>query len=117
MQYMLMVYDVEANAAKMTEEEAAANMGAWMAYSEKLGASGKMRSGEALHPTTMATTLRGVGDKPMTVDGPFAETKEQLGGYFVVEAADLDEAVLLASTMPHLAHGGSVEIRPVVDFG
>jgi hypothetical protein len=90
-----------------------ARMQAWGSYTGELAATQKMRGGERLRPAASATTLRISGGKRLLSDGPFAETKEQLGGFFLVEAKDLDEAVELASTMPHLQDGGSVEIRPI----
>jgi hypothetical protein len=92
-------------------------MQAWADYSNALASAGKIRGGERLKPAGSATTLRlnGGGERLLS-DGPFAETKEQLGGFFVVDAGNLDEAVELAGTMPHLQDGGSVEIRPVWDM-
>ena len=89
---------------------------AWGNYSQELISGDKMRGGERLRPAAAATTLRIAGGKRLLSDGPFAETKEQLGGFYVVEAANLDEAVELASKMPHLQDGGSVEIRPIWDM-
>jgi hypothetical protein len=94
----------------------AQRMEAWNAYSNGLATTGKIRGGERLRPAASATTLRLTNGQRLLSDGPYAETKEQLGGYFVVEASNLDEAVELASTMPHLIDGGSVEIRPVWDM-
>ena len=88
---------------------------AWDQYTNELVATGKMRGGERLRPAATATTLRLNGGNRLLSDGPFAETKEQLGGYFVVEATNLDDAVELAGKMPHLQDGGSVEIRPIWD--
>jgi hypothetical protein len=85
----------------------------WATYTNELVASGKIRGGERLRPTASATTLRVSGGNRLLSDGPFAETKEQLGGFYMVEAKDLDEAVELASKMPHLDDGGAVEIRPI----
>jgi len=90
---------------------------AWGDYSNGLATAGKIRGGERLRPAASATTLRlsGGGERLLS-DGPYAETKEQLGGFFIVEAGNLDEAVDLASKMPHLQDGGCVEIRPVWDM-
>ena len=85
----------------------------WASYTSNLAATGKLRGGERLRPAATATTLRITGGKQLLADGPFAETKEQLGGFFLVEAKDLDEAVELANGMPHLQDGGSVEVRPI----
>jgi hypothetical protein len=90
-----------------------ARLQAWGTYTSELTASQKIRGGERLRPAASATTLRISGGNRLLSDGPFAETKEQLGGFFMVEAKDLDEAVELASKMPHLQDGGAVEIRPI----
>jgi hypothetical protein len=90
---------------------------AWAAYTNDLVASNKILGGERLRPTATATTLRVNGGNRLLSDGPFAETKEQLGGFYMVEAANLDEAVELASKMPHLTDGGAVEIRPIWPMG
>jgi hypothetical protein len=86
---------------------------AWGTYTNELVTTEKMRGGERLRPSASATTLRLKGGNRLLSDGPFAETKEQLGGFYIVEAKDLDEAVDLASKMPHLQDGGAVEIRPI----
>jgi len=86
---------------------------AWAGFTNDLVAAGKIRGGERLRPAATATTLRVSGGKRLLSDGPFAETKEQLGGFYIVEASNLDEAVELASKMPHLEDGGAVEIRPI----
>ena len=75
-----------------------------------------MLGGEALQPTATATTVRAEAGQSLIVDGPFAETKEQFGGFFLIEAADLDEAIAWAAKMPNLDAGGSVEVRPVMEF-
>jgi hypothetical protein len=89
---------------------------AWNTYANDLAAAGKIRGGERLRPAASATTLRLSGGKRLLSDGPYAETKEQLGGFFLVEAHNIDEAVELAAKMPHLSDGGSVEIRPIRDM-
>ncbi len=116
MRYLALIYSDELAATKMTPEEQGANMAAWFAYADEIRQSGKMLGGEALHPTMTATTVRYGNGGNLITDGPFAETKEQLGGYFVIDAANLDEAIAWASKMPHLPRGGSVEIRPIVEF-
>ncbi|MCB1171680.1 MAG: YciI family protein [Leptospiraceae bacterium] len=112
MQYLLLLYDDEKRAQGYGEEE----LGKWFAITNEMQAAGKMVSGEALEPTAAATTVRLKGQSILTTDGPFAETKEQLGGFYIIEAKDLDEAVAWAQKMPNVAQGGSVEIRPVMKF-
>ena len=89
MQYLLLLYDNEKRAEGYGEEE----MEKWFAITNEMDAAGKMVGGEALQPTETATTVRMTGSKVITTDGPFAETKEQLGGYYIIEAKDLDEAI------------------------
>jgi hypothetical protein len=89
---------------------------AWADYTNGLVSAGKIRGGERLRPAASATTLRLTDGQRLLSDGPYAETKEQLGGFYIVEASNLDEAVDLASKMPHLLDGGSVEIRPIWDM-
>ncbi len=107
MKYLLMITGTEnrLNDGQRTE--------AWAGFTNDLVAAGKIRGGERLRPAATATTLRVSGGKRLLSDGPFAETKEQLGGFYIVEASNLDEAVELASKMPHLEDGGAVEIRPI----
>ena len=112
MQYLLLLYDNEQRAEGYGDEE----MAQWFAVTEEMEKAGVVRGGEALQPTTTATTLRMNGKTVGTMDGPFAETKEQLGGFYLIEANDIDEAVAWAKKMPHVPHGGSVEIRPVMKF-
>lgn len=112
MQYLLLLYDNEKRAESYGEED----MDKWFAVTGELEASGNMLGGEALQPTETATTVRMNGKSIVTTDGPFAETKEQLGGFYFIEAKDIDEAVAWAQKMPHVPHGGSVEIRPVLKF-
>ena len=116
MKYLLLIYQDEAASARMNEEQQNALTKDYTAFMNELQQSGAMRGGEALQSTTAATTVRVRNGKPLTTDGPFAETKEQLGGYFVVECQDLDQAIKIASMIPD-AKGGSVEVRPVADVG
>ena len=114
MQYILLIYGDESASASIPPEEQAKGMQEWVDYTQWLKDKGWHIAGEALHPTTEATTLRFGGGEPLTTDGPFAETKEQLGGYYLVECKDLDQAIEAASKIP--VRGGSVEIRPVMLF-
>ena len=90
-------------------------MGAYFAFTKEVEEAGVKREGEALHPSSTATTVRVRNGKINTTDGPFAETKEQLGGYYVVECKDLDEAIQWASKIPH-ASESAIEVRPIVVF-
>jgi hypothetical protein len=114
MRYILLIYGDEGRLAAMPEDERHALYELWDAYAKDLGDRGVMRAGDELSPTTSATTVKETGGQILVTDGPFAETKEQLGGYFIVEVDDLDTAIELAKAMPAI-HGGSVEIRPVVE--
>ena len=112
-QYLILIYESEAEWAAATPELYTKMMelhGAVPARAEALG--GKVVGGEALQPTTTATTIR--GDE--VSDGPFVETKEALGGYYLVEAADLDEAIALAKQVPILGAAGGLEVRPIMVF-
>lgn len=115
MQYLLLIYSDEKADANVSQEEMDAWMGEYMAYTEALRSAGVMVGGDALHPTATATTVRVHDGKKVTTHGPFAETKEQLGGYYQVECQNLDEAIEWASKCPG-ARVGSIEVRPIVDF-
>jgi hypothetical protein len=112
-QYMLLIYspaDVE-----RTPEELEAEMPRWFAYTQELQESGAMVAGDALQPVESATTVRVRDGETVISDGPFAETKEALGGYYLVNVPDLDAALALAAKIPNVGYG-SVEVRPVVVF-
>jgi hypothetical protein len=115
MQYALLIYGAEP-AEPPSDEAVAAEMEAYNAFTRHVAERNALKSGEALHPTATATTVRVRDGKTLTTDGPFAETKEAFGGFYIVEAADLDEAIRYAAMIPGAATG-SVEVRPVVDFG
>jgi hypothetical protein len=89
----------------------------WGEYTSELQAANILRGGERLRPAATATTVRLKQGQRLLSDGPFVETKEQLGGFYLVDAKDLDEAVEWASKMPHLVDGGSVEVRPIWEMG
>lgn len=110
MQYMLLIYHNEANWPGAEEE--AKMMGEYQAFTQDIVKTGKFKAGDRLQPTSTATTVRVRNGKATTIDGPFAETKEQLGGYYMVEANDLDEAIAIAARIPG-ARWGSIEVRPV----
>jgi hypothetical protein len=115
MQYLLLIYENEQTYADMAPDQAGKVFQEYAEYSSAIKASGHMRAGDALQPTTKATTVRVRDGKTLTTDGPFAETREQLGGYYLVEAADLDEAIKLAARIPS-SRWGSIEVRPVMVF-
>ena len=115
MRYLCLIYDDEKIANGMSKEEGDAFMGEYFAFTEGIRGSGHYVAGEALHPVATATTVRVRNGKLSTTDGPFAETKEQLGGFYLIEAADLNEAIQIAAKIPS-AKIGSIEVRPVVDF-
>jgi len=115
MRYLLLNYQDEAAHAQWSQEQLAAEYQAYNELTESLSKSGAMQSGEALMPTNTATTVRVRNSKTLTTDGPFAETKEQLGGYYLVNCKDLDEAIAWAARIP-AATDGSIEIRPVMEF-
>ena len=115
MRYLLLIYTSEAQDAKRTPEEQEANMGAYYTFTNEVQEAGVMVGGEALHPTNTATTVRVRNGQITSTDGPFAETKEQLGGYYMLDCENLDEAIKWAAKIPG-AKEGSIEIRPIMEF-
>lgn len=115
MKYAVLIYSSEAEDSKMTEAEQQEDMGKYFAFTEEVGAAGILHGGEALMPTAMATTVRVQSGKTLTTDGPFAETKEQLGGFYILDCKDLDEAIAYAAKIPAAEHG-SIEVRPLMVF-
>ena len=114
MKYLLLIADDEKRLNELPEAERARRMQGWQTFTQELVAAGKLDRGERLRPVAAATTVRRNNGHRLLSDGPFAETKEQLGGFYLIEARDLDEAVEWASKMPHLVDGGgSVEVRPI----
>ena len=116
MKYLCLIYDDEKLYEGMSKAESDAFMGEYMEFTDGIRTSGHYVAGEALQPVATATTVRIRNGKMSTTDGPFAETKEQLGGFYLIEAADLNEAIQVAAKIPS-ARIGSIEVRPVVDFG
>ena len=112
MQYMLLIYSEEGAIEKMAPNEMAGLMGAFGAFTEALASSGSMVNADRLQPVANATTVRAPGGAVQIHDGPFAETKEQLGGYYLIEAPDLDAALTWAKKCPAVGYG-AVEVRPV----
>lgn len=115
MQYLLLIYENEAK-APTSDEEMGKIIAEYQAFTESIKKAGSFLGGEALQPVSTATTVRVRDGKTTMTDGPFAETNEQLGGYYLVEAKDLDEAVAIAARIP-AARGGSIEVRPLMTFG
>ena len=115
MRYLCLIYEEETNAASMSKSESDAFMGEYFAFTEGIKASGHYVGGEALQPVQTATTVRVRNSKVSTTDGPFAETKEQLGGYYLINARDLNDAIQVAAKIPS-ARLGSVEVRPIMEF-
>jgi hypothetical protein len=116
MQYMLLIY---ANEAEYNQRAAEANgkiTQEYMKFTEEIKKSGHFKLGDRLEAVGTATTVRVRDGKVLTTDGPFAETREQLGGYYIVEAKDLDEAVGIATRIPG-ARLGSIEVRPIAKMG
>ena len=112
MQYLLLIYGNEAAMAAAPKEAAVQMSAAYGAYTEAMKKAGVLVAGERLKPTKIATTVRVAGGKTNVIDGPYADTKEQLGGYFVIDVADLDAALEWAARAPCATSGG-VEVRPV----
>ena len=115
MQYLLMIYRSEAELFKMTDSDRQKMSADYGTYTQSIIQSGHFKAGDGLQPSTTATTVRVRDGKVMTTDGPFAETREQLGGYYLVDAKDLDEAIKLAAQIPG-AKTGSIEVRPVMIY-
>ncbi|HEV2655187.1 MAG TPA: YciI family protein [Ktedonobacteraceae bacterium] len=114
MRYMMLIYGVDATIAP-SQAEQEAEMAAYNAFTQEAAERGVMLSGEGLHPISAATTVRVRDGKALTTDGPFAETKEQLGGFYLLNCKNLDEAIEFAAKIPG-ARTGSVEIRPVMEW-
>ncbi len=114
MRYMMLIYGVEPTSAP-SQAEQEAEMNAYNEFGREVTERGAMLGGEALHPISTATTVRVRDGKVLTTDGPFAETKEQLGGFYLLKCKDIDEAIEFAAKIPGARHG-SIEIRPVMEF-
>jgi len=112
MQYLLLIYNAESQWMSMPEAEGAKMLKEFGEFTQSIVASGNYKGGNRLHDVAKATTVRVRDGKTVTTDGPFAETKEQLGGYYLIEARDLDEATAIAARIPG-ARMGSIEVRPV----
>ncbi|MFI5268110.1 MAG: YciI family protein [Chloroflexota bacterium] len=110
--YLALIYSREADFPAQNTPEHQKLMGAYGAFTQEVQKSGIMKGGDALLPTSMASTVRVRDSKTLTTDGPFAETKEQLGGFYAFECKDLDEAIKWAAKIPDAARG-SIEVRPI----
>jgi len=112
MEYMLLIYGREADLRAMSEQDGGILFREYSSFTQGIVQSGNFKGGAPLQPTATATTVRVRNGKPVSTDGPFAETREQLGGYYLIEAEDLDEATSIAARIPG-ARTGSIEVRPV----
>ncbi len=112
MQYLLMIYSNEAEYAKRDAAATQKMIEEYGAFTQGIVQSGNFKAADRLQPTSTATTVRVRDGKTLTTDGPFAETREQLGGYYLVEAKDLDEALAIAAKIPS-ARDGAIEVRPI----
>jgi hypothetical protein len=115
MKYLCLIYEDEKRWMNLSKEQGDAILGEYFAFTEGVQKSGHFLGGEALQPTQSATTIRVRNGKISTTDGPFAETKEQLGGYYLIEAKDLNDAIKVATKIPAVRNG-SIEVRPVMEF-
>lgn len=115
MQYLLLIYRSEAELGKMDAAERKQMMADYGAFTQSIIQSGHFKAGDGLQPSTTATTVRVRDGRILTTDGPFAETREQLGGYYLVEAKDLDTVLGIAARIPG-AKAGSIEVRPIMIY-
>ena len=116
MKYMLLIHDEEKAWGKLTEAERQKIYGEYGQFGAQIKASGNYLAGAQLQPTSTATSVRVREGKRLVTDGPFAETREQLGGYYLVDARNLDEAIEIAARVPS-ARMGTIEVRPVMEMG
>ena len=116
MNYMLLLIGDESGFEDRSDEERAATMRLWDEYTTALVEAGAFVSGEGLQPSTTATQMRLDGGDRILTDGPFADTKEQVGGFYVIDCKDLDEAIDWAAKLPSALGGWVTEIRPVIDY-
>jgi hypothetical protein len=114
MQYLLLIYGNEKKRPTMSQGDQQKVFADYMEFTNGIVKSGNYRGGEALESTRTATTVRVKDGKTLRHDGPYAETKEQLGGYYLVEAKDLDEAIAIAARIPEVNYSGAIEVRPIM---
>ena len=115
MKYLCLIYDEEKKLETMSKADGEAMMGEYFGFTEGIKKSGHYLGGNALQPVQTATTVRVRNGKVSTTDGPFAETQEQLGGYYLIEAKDLNDAIRVAAQIPS-SRIGSIEVRPIMEF-
>ena len=115
MKYMLLIHQDEKAWEKLSESERTQIYGDYRQFTEQIMASGQFVAGDELHPTSSATSVRIRDGKQLVTDGPFAETREQLGGFYLIKANDLDEAIAVAARIPS-AKTGTIEVRPVSEM-
>jgi hypothetical protein len=115
LRYLCLIYSDESQWAAMSKEETEKVLGEYFAFTDQIRASGNLLGGDSLLPTTSATTVRIRKGKMSTSDGPYAETKEQLGGYYLIQATDLNQAIQIAARIPGARHG-AIEVRPIEEF-
>ena len=115
MKYLALIYDAEGEGPAPGTPEFDAYIGRWTAVDKAFKDAGVFAGGEALEPSTTATRVRVRGGKTETMDGPFAETKEQLGGYYILDCKNLDEAIEYAAMIP-VEETGTIEVRPIMDM-
>ncbi|MGK2963044.1 MAG: YciI family protein [Gemmatimonadaceae bacterium] len=115
MKYLCLIYEDEKIWDSMPTDEAGAILGEYQTFTESIAKSGKLLAGEALQPSATATTVRVRNGRPSTSPGPAVDMSEQLGGFYLVEAGSIDEAVEVATRIPSARHG-SVEVRPIMSF-
>ena len=116
MRYLALIYSEEMDPAAIDPAVMAEVMAEYNQFGNEAGAAGVLRGGEALQPTSTATTIRVRDGQRLTTDGPFAETREALGGYYLLDCSDLDEAIAWASRIPG-AWRGAIELRPILELG
>ncbi|MBV8693248.1 MAG: YciI family protein [Actinobacteria bacterium] len=112
MRYLLMICTDESSDAALSPDESSTKMNAYIKFGEEMGGRGLLQGGERLRPTSDATTVQVRNGEVLTTDGPFAETKEQIVGFYLIDAKDLDEAIEVASKIPDAARG-TIEVRPI----
>jgi hypothetical protein len=115
MRYLLLIYGDESTYGQMSEAELQVDMEKWGEYTAAITSSGASPGGEALQPTATATSVREHNGNPLVTDGPFAETREQLGGYYVLDVENLDQAIDWAKRCPGIKFG-TIELRPIHEF-